>query len=138
MDLEELDELSRINFGHPLDRGHFEGLMSWLSEHLKLRIDYSVNEDRRVGEHHALGGIDKGAEIRNINYSGFITASGKYRENGANLVRFKGEKSVGVDCSLLDSLQFDLTPGWDLNEYSKGERMIWQDVKKECGTYLTW
>lgn len=128
MTIDKLMEESRIKFPHSLSLEKTDELLDYVARNLPGMINSKteVNE-QRVN----FGNDNKCHKIKGtVKITGLITDYNNY-----NFDSFITERSI-VNSSNIIGIQFDIIPGYSLEEHGERKLEFWRDVRRQVNNYF--
>ena len=129
MAIDELLELTRVEFPQPLKPKEVEELFSYLKRNLQCEVQYHVGKNKQIGNKFEDVSSDR-PKTQGVKLSGSIT-----RRNVFATASFRCEHGPRHYIKF-DGLNFETTPDYELHELPVAEVQLIRDVKKEIARYF--
>ncbi|MBT3407907.1 hypothetical protein HOK68_00575 [Candidatus Woesearchaeota archaeon] len=130
MSLQELVDLTIINFKHPLNLEETEKLFEYVSNTMLADVRYKTEYFKNF-----LYDLETNSSEKDI---GTLSISGQIlkKESPFTFAHFNTEHSFKCDGKII-LLKFDLIPGYDsLREYENQTKELWAETKKKINSFF--
>lgn len=128
MAIDDVLEKATIEFPRKLDLRNAENLLKSIAKDLHGNVRYTISEQKNIG-YHIIESQDFQEKTINIQVNGsidtknFVLGPFKLRTAENNYSSFSG-------------INFQITPGWDIEDYRPEVIKLWDDVRKVVTNYF--